>query len=354
MRILAISGTPLERGRRHGQTLGGEIRQMRRALLDYLARVSLYAGALPLLAGFLWLARRFWPYVPSRLKEEMAGVAAGAQVGLGTVIIINVLDDISHNLPACSALAAGEGSAARRSYLMGRNLDYPLFVDILARLKTLFIMEPDQGQALASLAWPGYVGVCTGINRAGVALVQLAAITTDRTFHGIPAALRFRQALEEEATLAGVAARLLAGAGTIGNNLMLCSPREAVVLELSAHAGVVRYPENGRLTATNHYQSDAMQALKGPYPRRLPFSPLSNYHFTEAYSQARDDRLRELARGRILGPEEIQAILGDSQIANPGTAVSVVFDPAAGTLWVAQRTQAPVSQGPFAEIKLWG
>ena len=48
LRRLEIWGEPEARGRRHGQTLGADIRLLRRAVLTYLARISLYAGALPL------------------------------------------------------------------------------------------------------------------------------------------------------------------------------------------------------------------------------------------------------------------------------------------------------------------
>ncbi|MDP3182209.1 MAG: C45 family peptidase [Desulfobaccales bacterium] len=354
MRVIELWGSPEERGRQHGQALGAEIRRMRRALLTYLARVSLYGGALPLYALLLCLVRRFWPYLPERLKQEMRGVAAGAQVGLGTVLLINVVDDLANNTPRCSALAAGKGYTADGAYVMGRNLDYPLFTEIMVRLQTLFVMEPERGQALASLAWPGYMGVCTGINKAGVALAQLSAMSRERTLKGVPAALRFREALEEEGTVRGVAARILETPGTIGNNLMLCGPKEAAVLELAARRGVVRQPEGGLLTATNHYQSPAMQPLKGRFPPRPPFSPLPRYHFTEAYSQARDRRLRELAASRKLSPAAIQAILADAHLANPGTVVSAVFSPKEGILWVAQGKEPPVNQGLFAEIKLWG
>ena len=52
LRTLEIWGDPQERGRRHGQTLGGDIRLLRRGILTYLARISLYAGALPLYGLF--------------------------------------------------------------------------------------------------------------------------------------------------------------------------------------------------------------------------------------------------------------------------------------------------------------
>ena len=162
-------------------------------------------------------------------------------------------------------------------------------------LQTLFLIEPHQGHRLASLAWPGYVGVCTGINAAGVALAQLSAMSRDRSLEGTPAALRFRQALEDGDTVAAWPPAVLEMPGTIGNNLMLCGPREALVLEISARQGAVRHPENGLLTTTNHYQSPAMQGLKGRFPPRPPYSVLAAYQFTEAYSQARNHRLQESA-----------------------------------------------------------
>jgi hypothetical protein len=353
MRTIELSGTPWERGRQHGQAAAQDLRRLRRGLLQYLARLSFYGGALPFYAILTFLARGFWPFIPPRLQEEMRGVAAGAHVGLGTVLLINVIDDLANNSPRCSALAAGGRRTAGGRWLMGRNLDYPLFIQEMIRFQTLFLMEPDQGLPLASIGWPGYVGVCTGINKAGVALAQLSAMSRDRTLKGMPAALRFRLALEEEATLTGVAARILAAPGTIGNNLMLCAPGEAAVLELSARRGYLRLPEDGLITVTNHYQSQAMAPLKGKFPPRPPYSHLSAYHFTEEYSQARNRRLNELAGDRKLGPEVIQTILADPHIANPGTAICTVFDPGELTLWNSQAPEAPVSQGPFEGVRLW-
>jgi len=353
LRTLEIWGSPLERGRRHGQTLALDIRRLRRVLLDYLARISLYAGALPLFGLLKWLARGFWPYVPAQLQQEMAAIAAGAELSLGSILLLNVVDDLANNSPRCSALAVGDRHRAPGDYLMGRNLDYPVFTEYLSRFQTLFLLWPHGGQPLASLAWPGYVGVCTGINSSGVALAQLSCMSRDRTLRGTPAALRFRQALEAGDTVTAVADWVLKMPGTIGNSLLLCGPREAVVVELSARHAAVRRPDRGLLTATNHYQSPAMQRLKGRFPPRPPYSVLSAYHFTEAYSQARNRRLRHLARDRQLGPQDLQRILADPDIANAGTAVCTVFHPAERLLWVAQGETPPVNQGSFTEKKLW-
>jgi hypothetical protein len=353
LRSLKLEGSPQELGRRHGQALAADIRRMRRALLAYLARLSLYAGALPLYGGLLLLARRFVPHLPANLKREMTAVAAGAQVSLSTVLLINVVDDLANNTPRCSALAVGEDRTQDGAYLMGRNLDYPVFLDVLMQLQTLFLLEPHQARPLASLAWPGYVGVCTGLNRAGVALAQLSAMSRDRTLKGMPAALRFRLGLEIGATALEVAHTIQALPGTIGNNLMLCDPREALVLELSARSGAQRRPRGGLITTTNHYQSPDMQPLKGRFPPPPPGSVLSSEHFSEAYSAARNQRLQELAAGRRLGPLDLQQILADGAVANAGTATCAIFAPGQQTIWVARGKEAPVNRGPFETIKLW-
>ncbi|MFZ5451159.1 MAG: C45 family autoproteolytic acyltransferase/hydrolase [Thermodesulfobacteriota bacterium] len=353
LRTLELTGSPRELGRRHGQALGSEIRALRRAVLHYLARISLFGGALPLYALAVWLSKRFWPYIPPRFQEEMRGVAAGAQVGLGTILLLNVVDDLANNSPRCSALAAGGPYTPDGFYLLGRNLDYPLFIGEMIKHLTLFRLAPAQSLPLTSLAWPGYVGVCTGMNRAGVALAQLTSMSRDRSIRGVPAALRFRQVLEGGADVPTAASLILKAPGTIGNNLMLCGPKEAAGLEIAARQGVIRYPLVGLLLATNHYQSSPMAPLKGRFPPRPPFSPLTAYHFTEAYSQARLARLQELAGRTPLGAEKIQKILADPGIANAGTVVSVVFSPSEQKLWVARGPQPPVSQGPFQEIRLW-
>uniref|UniRef100_A0A7C5ENB3 Peptidase C45 hydrolase domain-containing protein n=1 Tax=Desulfobacca acetoxidans TaxID=60893 RepID=A0A7C5ENB3_9BACT len=353
MRIIELAGSPWQLGRQHGQMLSPEIRFMHRVLLAYLVKVGLVVGVWPIYALLFFLTRRFRPFISPRLLEEMKGIAAGAQVRLFTILLFNVLDDIANNLPRCSGLAAGGRRTREGAYLAGRNLDYPLFIDDLINLQTLFVMEPHRGLPFASLAWPGYIGVCTGLNKAGVAVSQFSAMCRDVSFRGTPAALRFRQGLEAARSVSRMTEFLLAQKGTIGNNLLLVSASEAQVLELSASHGAVRSPEAGLITVTNHYQSAAMAPWHGRPPRRPPFCSLAPYYFSEAYSRSRDARLRELAGQKILQPEDIQAILADEHIANPGTVASVVFSPGERTLWVAQGQKAPVSQGPFQKITLW-
>jgi hypothetical protein len=353
LRIIELAGSPRELGFRHGEVLAHDIRRMRRGLLAYLIKAGLAVGTWPILGLLMFLGRRFWPFIPRPYQEELQGVAAGAHLGLPIILLINVLDDLANNVPRCSALAAGRNCTPDGRFVAGRNLDYPLFIDLLIGLQTLFVVEPYRGQAFASLAWPGYIGVCTGLNRGGVALSQLSAMSRDTSLKGLPAALRFRSGLEGGDSMAGVAEQILAVKGSIGNNVLLATAGEARILELSARRSAVRVPEAGLLTVTNHYQSAAMATWRGRFPKRPPFSVLSSYYFSEAYSRSRNARLQDLAQGKTVGPQDIQAILADDQIANPGTVGSVVFSPGEHTLWVARGQTPPVNQGPFQKIRLW-
>ena len=348
---ISLAGTPPELGRAHGLLLAREIRLLRRAFFRFLLRAGMLVATWPLALLFYALGGRFWSRVPPSLKEEMRALAAAADLDLASVLLINVLDDVANALPRCSALAVTPRASATGGVLAGRNLDYPLFLEVLLRQQRLFRVSPAGGVPFLSVAWPGYVGVCTGMNRAGVALSQLTAMSRRTTFRGVPVALRFRLALERGTHLSAAVREILAHPATIGNNVLLADPAGALVLELAPGAWACRRPVAGLLTATNHFQAPEMAGLRGRFPRRPPGSPLSPGHFTFAYSVARDRRLQELAGGRKLSPREIMAILADPGIANPGTVVSAVFAPAEGTLWLARGHETPVSRHRWGEIR---
>ncbi|RLA87905.1 MAG: hypothetical protein DRG58_09560 [Deltaproteobacteria bacterium] len=349
LRIIRLSGSPAELGYAHGRLLAPEIHEIKRGLLNYLAKITAWAGGWPLYLGLALLARRFRPFIPGPYWEEMQGVAAGAEIGVYLILLLNVFDDLAQNLPRCSALAARSNDGRNSSWLLARNLDYAVFTEVMVRLQTVFLLYPAGGLPLLSVAWPGFVGLYSGLNQSQVALAQLSAMTVDRTFKGCPAGIRNRQALEQGHNLPEVACWLTAGPRTTGNNLMLCSPEDAVVLELSARCWEPRPATQGLIIATNHYQSVGMQSLKGRFPTRPPFSPLSPWHFTEAYSQSRQRRLEELAASGV-EISKAQAMLADPQVANPGTVTSIIFEPQDLNLWLAQSLTPPVATGPWRRL----
>jgi hypothetical protein len=351
LQILRLSGSPAAMGEAHGRFLAEDIKALRRALLRYLARLSLGVGALPLYLFACASAWRFKPFIPPSLWEEIQEVADGAGVHTGLILFINVLDDLLNNIPRCSTFAAPLGNSQPTTFLLGRSLDYPIFAEVMCRCNTVFMLQPDNGQPMVSLAWPGYLGICTGMNFSRVALGQLTASTPDVSLAGVPSGLRNRLALQHYHSVVEVAAGITSRPGTMGTNLILASPREALLLEVSAQHRGVRAPVAGILTATNHYQSPAMQAWRGTKFRRPPLSPLEDYCFSSDYSLRRNQRLQELLRGQTLNIARAQQILGDPVIANPCDINSVVFHPEAGEIYTAQGLEMPISQrGRFRRL----
>jgi hypothetical protein len=351
LQIIRLAGSPTEMGLAHGRLLAGQLHCLRREFLRYLGRLTLGLGAVPLYLLVCCLAWRFRPYIPAALWEELRAVAQGAGVHLSFILFINVMDDLLNNIPHCSTFAAPLRESEAATFILGRTLDYPLFAQILCRYNTVQLLFPRDGQPLATVGWPGYCGVCAGMNRAGVALGQLSASTSDVSMAGMPAAIRNRLALQHHQTVSEVAAAIVTRPGTLGANLILASSREALLLEVSARHHQVRLPQAGILTATNHYQSPQMQPWSGTAFRRPPLSPLEDYFFSLSYSQARDRRLQELLCNCSLNIARAQKILADPHIVNPCDITSVVFNPAAGELYVAQGVELPVSQrGRFRRL----
>jgi len=350
LQILRLSGSPVDMGLAHGRILAKDIRRLRLEFLRYLARLSLGIGALPLYLVSCLYAWRLRPFIPNPLWEEIQAVATGAGVHASFILFINVMDDLQNNIPRCSTFTAPLLNSRPNTFLLGRNLDYPLFAQVMCRFNTIYILFPQTGQPLVSVAWPGYAGVCTGMNASQVALGQLTASTSDTALAGVPLALRNRLALQHYSSPLEVAARITSLPGTIGANLILASPSESLVLEVSAHHRAVRVPVAGVLTATNHYQSPAMQAWEGQAFRRPPLSPLDSYCFSHNYSLARNQRLQELLSASSPDIAKAQQILADPAVANPCDVNSVVFNPAASELYMAQSLRTPVSQGRFRHL----
>lgn len=350
LQVLRLSGSPTDMGLAHGRILAQDIRGLRREFLRYLSRLSLGTGTLPLYLAACLYALRLRHYIPAALWEEIQAVATGAGVHVSFILFINVMDDLLNNIPRCSTFTAPLRNSRPATLLLGRNLDYPLFAQVMCRFNTVFVLFPKDGQPLVSVAWPGYAGVCTGMNASQVALGQLTASTSDISLAGVPAALRNRLALQHHTSVVEAAARITSLPGTIGLNLILASPQESLLLEVSARHRAVRVPVEGVLTATNHYQSPAMQAWKGTAFRRPPLSPLDSYCFSHDYSLERNQRMQDLLSAGSPDIPRAEQILSDRIVANPCDVNSVVFNPAALELYVAQSLHTPVSQGRFRRL----
>jgi len=350
--VAELSGAPYEIGLAHGRLFRPEIALMRARLISYLDSISLGFGGRILLGIFELLSRRMVPYTPAELKEEMRGIAKGAGQSYRFIFLLNSLDDVLVNL-ACSAVAVGPENSIDGNLIVGRNLDYPLFFDLLPRLTTVFRVRPESGQAFVSVSWPGFAAVVTGMNESGVCIFDLTSITRDRRLAGTPALLINRTALQHSRSVDELTEVVDCSRRTVGKNIMAASPTVARVLETSAASIHVREAVSGVLACTNHFESEEMAARQGSV-KAPPKTGLPQHYYSYAFSKERMDRLTEMVSGRKAGVDDVAAALGTAPVANESTVQSVVFVPETRRILVARREVTPVSQGEYVEVEGMG
>jgi isopenicillin-N N-acyltransferase-like protein len=358
--IALLSGAPYERGFQHGQLLAERIRLMR----DTLYRDLIFRSGRAVGYGFLALSRGLLAimsrHIPSELRDEMRGVADGSGVAYQDILFFNCFDDLLHSLVrlvlalpaplrarmgmACSCFVSLPEPGDTGPMLVGRNLDYYLEGGLLGAdgivTRTMkeqvvcFIARPLRTQPYLSIAWPGFVGVVTGLNADGLSFSCLTSALPGQTPNGTPLPLLYRWMLERCSSLDQVDSVLKSSRRTVGNNLVVASAAnaDAALFEFTPRV-VRRVPaSNGRVLTTNHFQDSDLAATQQPW--LMP----NSVH--------RHRRLQELctppgmtlakAQGALLDTTLAGGVQGEvfSFLSNPGTIYGIVVDPAARRCWL--------------------
>lgn len=364
---VVLEGSPTQMGVAHGLLLGPEIRLLIRQVDRHVFRrvdpirrpgLRIVARTLAFILGH---------HIPEGLKEEIRGISLGSDTSYADLLLMNTLDDVLNILRrlvpetssmACSSFAIFGDRTRDGELLHGRNLDYhfgrtPLddngaVARLLLRNTVLFAYHPADRTAFISISWPGLVGVTTAMNEAGLCLGNLTSYVRGTTPNGVPTAILYRTIVEQTTTLRNVGQLLRGARSTIGNNLIVSSGPEnrAALFEITKDSVIEVAPEDGVLVATNHFVSPVLARRQRPY--------------LLADSVRKWERLRALCGQRGIGMDGALAILADvgggneshplARIANEGTAVSVLFHPAAGELWFGTNPEPPASVGDFRRV----
>ncbi|MCR9245602.1 MAG: C45 family peptidase [bacterium] len=175
--LLRTWGTPAQRGYAHGYLLGREVANV--GIQEFEARFSRGPGK-----AILELARksvdRLIEY-PEDIAAEIDGVfrgvvasgaprhmkALGRDFDLVDLKVANALDVFG--LMGCSGITVWGERAAGGGVLTARNFDWPLTGPHLLDGTIVLVQHLTDGTATASITWPGYVPVVTGISSEGVA-----------------------------------------------------------------------------------------------------------------------------------------------------------------------------------------
>ncbi|HMP01101.1 MAG TPA: C45 family autoproteolytic acyltransferase/hydrolase [Gemmatales bacterium] len=333
--VMQIGGTPEEIGEQAARLAvlaAPKLATYPRELVNHFGG----GGTWPVL---LALSKQFLNNFPPDYRRELDALIAHCP-GLDPDLIIagNTLFDIKKYI-ACTSLMVERSRSATGRVLLGRNLDFPT-LGYLQHYSLVTVVRPTGKRAFAAIGFPGMVGVLSGMNDAGLALVvhevyasRDGASVLD--FKGMPYALCFRKVLEECATVAEARALLEKLPRTTHLNLAIADPETAGVLEITAKNVIFRPAEEGFACCTNHFLS-----------RELTLPQHHNIYLTV-------DRLEAVAARRQLDKLGVADLAGALHAANLGvhTLQTMVFEPETRTLWLAIGS-TPSSALPLKRLDL--
>jgi len=370
LRVLRMRGTPRELGYQHGKAFAAEI-------LEGFEQFVLGYRCHGMKARYAQITKRLENEIdfPPRLLEELDGMVEGmAASGVDTTVSLLkrplarqdllALNTIDHwGLFGCSGFTAWGPATDDGGVMVTRNFDFDVDQpeQAIARLNVVLAFEPEGGIPFVSLAFPGLVGVTTGLSARGVGAFLHVG---NGPFGGgdpgrtVPLLAIARELVEQcGPERVAAAARERLGTARIRNSFLFrvtTDGRDApptTVFEvdpLGVGEEPLPDPKRGEapvLFATNHFVARATT-----FPA-IPDSRIRWCSLEECATTA-------LGGGdRRIGPDEAWSALGRvKQTRNIVTLHALVWRPATGELWlgVSERVDGHVVAATDGERRhLW-
>lgn len=320
-----LTGSPVERGRTHGERFADAVASNVELYRERFAHEGVDVDAVrEHAAEYVDLIDRERP----AYAAEMRGVAEGSGVPLADVAMLNVRWEVIYPAwkdqteaePGGDATAADEGerekrrgdppvdgctsfgvappaTADGRTYV-GQNWDW-----LASVVDNVFLMEVRRDDAPDFLAMTeaGIVGGKVGVNEHGIGLAVNGLISAEDGTNElrIPYHVRFRDVLDADRF--DDALRPVVETDRVCSANVLLGHADGEVIDLEAAPDLVNplYPEEGVLTHSNHFETDAVESVN---ERRGP---------STLYRGPRLRRLLADAAEEGIEPADVQAALRD-------------------------------------------
>ncbi|MCD4814745.1 C45 family peptidase [bacterium] len=264
-----LEGLPEGRGAAMARLYTEEFAAMERSLIETVETFIPYAAVRWLMARLVGIRNRGLDrFVPPAVQAELAGLVLASrdnypQYGDYFNRLLNYLaaHDISHAymdymFMACTAFGLSAEMTAANAPLMARNFDFEAGT-AFDEHKLVMVIQPEAGLRFLSIAWPGMVGVVSGLNEAGIGVVLLAGHSSDKAKLGMPVSVVARQVLTKAETLDQAIAVITEEKVFISESFLIGSGQENsfVVVEKTPQRTIVRKMKNGRIKVANHFLS---------------------------------------------------------------------------------------------------
>ncbi|MGE4513656.1 MAG: C45 family autoproteolytic acyltransferase/hydrolase, partial [Chryseobacterium sp.] len=313
---LYIKGNPLQLGYNNG-ALTQNLMQKQEEI--FFSKVE---GFVPskfkqnLLRGFLkWYNRKMYLNVREDYQAELYGLSQYSSDKYNFIapkflrsMYLHGAHDIGHAMQdlmmvGCTSLAVWNENTEDGDLLIGRNFDFYVGDDF-AKNKLIEFVEPEDGIPYMSVAWPGMIGVVSGMNKEGITVTINAGKSKIPLTAKTPISLVTREILQYATTIDEAIAIAKKRKVFVSESILVGSANDknAVIIEVSPdNFGVFKVENKSRVFCTNHFQSDAYKNDKR-----------NQKHILESHSKYRYEKLQELLEeNKKLNPEKMAAILRD-------------------------------------------
>ncbi|HMF13648.1 MAG TPA: C45 family peptidase [Gemmataceae bacterium] len=326
--VLVVEGTPEE----IGEQTAALAREPLKRLMNFAPDLLKALGREKQLPMLKMVGKSMLPQFPADYLQELEAIVKHSGLERELAVVGNTFADIS-KAGGCSVLLVEPARSATGQILFGRNLDYQTG-GILNEFSLVQVVRPKGKHAFASIGFPGFIGVTSGINDAGLALATLEVYSAkDKSAKfdgkGVPYLLGYRRILEECTSIDEAVKLLESIKRTTMNNLAIADKTSCAIIEITTKSVVVRKPERGLCPCTNHFRTDELCTDK----KCRRFDALE-----KGYESAKLDRT---AVAKLL------------DAANQGeyTLQTMIFEPSALKLHLAIG-KCPTSALPLKELDL--
>lgn len=356
---LYAEGNPLERGLHQGAITDSIYRYQEEVFFQKVQELVPGKTRQWILRKFLsWYNRKLPKHIIDEYKEEIYGIAQYSSAEYNYIappfpraMYLHAAHDIGHALQDL-ALVGCTSFASRNEegeLLLGRNFDF-YAGDEFAKNKILSFIKPEKGYAYASYAWPGMVGVVSGMNEEGLTITLNAGKSNIPLKAKTPVSLLAKEILQyasnhQEALEIARKRKLF-----VSESLMIGSLKDndVILLEISPkRMSIYRVEQSQTLLCTNHFQSKTF--LKDRRNKR---------QIEESHSLHRYERLQELITPSMT-VEKAAHILRDrgDKLGNGNDKAinhllahhAVIFEPGKKRIWVST---PPYNLGTFLAYDL--
>jgi predicted choloylglycine hydrolase len=281
---IKIGGTPQERGFQQGSELRDKIHSMFDIVFHSKMFSEVSSKVIPLsiikfVLGFMGrqnLKRSLRELVPNQYEKMMA-INRGARLKGNLIYGAHFLEVLSGNpksvyvsppIQACSMIFALSSATSDGSILFGRNYDFP---NVLQPFQVVREENPDCGYKNINFTQYPLAGCHMAINEKGLAIGYNYGRSwknepLDFRLKGVPGTLVVQEVVETCATTEEALDFITKFSGRSNGchyGLMDASG-DTRVIETTSTRHAIRYPKEGILAHTNHYQTEELKDANLP------------------------------------------------------------------------------------------